>query len=399
MVTQVVVEVGAATVVEEARLKEDYAVRKIRIGNFQLALCYICISPFFIGIFLSFTITDATKPQNIIIHLILSCMVPIICILILKYMRKKYAIFTPDYLPDYHQQIPEALDPGVAATLIFTKSTKKKYHSGIYPAMLLCLARKNYIDIKKHNNKDILITINDLSQLQMTSIMPIEPLTKSEELFYKILKMHSANNKLLMSELPKKLSRDYMNTVAFYSELKDSFVDVGINKKYIQIREFTKLKDTLAFISKILFYIAIIYILITVLYPTDIGIARGAYIIWSFTCLFFSIYLKHTAGKYVLLTQNGLNEYAKWKGLYNYLRDKQNISNIDIATESMRERYFIYATAFMINTNYDFNLTNTYTHTKSLFHTGKKLARTLYKIEQLRKDEIRIDENRWRLNR
>jgi len=57
-----------------------------------------------------------------------------------------------------------------------------------------------------------------------------------------------------------------------------------------------------------------------------------------------------TAGNYVLLTQAGETEYAKWRGLYNYLKSDHIMSESNVANMPVWERFFIYATAFGIPT-------------------------------------------------
>lgn len=314
------------------------------------------------------------------------------------HMKKKHIFYIPTDSPEYYTGIPDDLDPGFIANLVFSKRTKKKYYSGIYSALLLSLARKNYVRIEQYGSKDILITINDLSAMQENSIMPFDPLTESETLYYNLLKHHTVGKMILMSEFQKGISEDYENTASFDENIKKAFTNIGVNKEFYQKADFTQPKDKMLSTGKVYFYVGLVFIFLVniISFHTRLDLAFGAYFILGLTCLFSALYLKCNAEKYVLLTQKGEDEYAKWKGLYNYLKSDNVISDTNVGNMPIWERYFIYATAFGIpskitktlgfdssshtNTSadtYDSILSNTYINTGYFHRSGHRIRRAV----------------------
>ena len=62
---------------------------------------------------------------------------------------------------EYFREIPSDLDPNFANTLVHCKHKVPKDDSGVYSAILLSLARKNYIELEELPNKDVKITIKN----------------------------------------------------------------------------------------------------------------------------------------------------------------------------------------------------------------------------------------------
>ena len=127
---------------------------------------------------------------------------------------------------------------------------------------------------------------------------------------------------------------------------------MGVNGGYIQKADFTGPKNQLLRTAKSYKNWAIILLIFVNLisYFTRLDFAFGSYTILGVTCLVCSIYLYATASNYVLLTQAGENEYAKWRGLYNYLKSDHIMSDSNVGNMPVWERFFIYATAFGIPT-------------------------------------------------
>lgn len=248
--------------------------------------------------------------------------------------------------------IPSDLDPNFAAALVFCKEKTPKDDSGVYSALLLSLARKDYVDVQEYGANDAMITIKNPELNQDSSIMPAEPLTESELLYYNLLVRHSGGTQILMSVFQRRISQDYENTATFHDNIMKAITNVGVNGGYIQKADFTQLKDQLFKTAKRYKRLAIIFLIFVNLisFHTRFDLAFGSYFILGITCLICSIYLNKIAGDYVLLTQVGANEYTKWRGLYNYLKSEDIVTDSNIATMPIWERYFIYATAFGIPT-------------------------------------------------
>lgn len=268
-----------------------------------------------------------------------------------KRMRAQHMFYEPAEEFHTYNGIPSDLDPNFAAALVFSKGKSPKDDSGVYSALLLSLARKDYVDIAEYGANDAMLTLKNPYNVE-NSIMPVEPLSESEILYYNLLARHADNNQILMSTLQRRISKDYENTATFEDSIKKAITNIGVNGGYVQKADFTQLKDQLLRTAKTYRNLAIVFLIVVNLisFHTRFDLAFGAYFIFGATCLICSIYLKLTAGDYVLLTQVGVNEYAKWKGLYDYLKSDAIVTDSNIATMPVWERYFIYATAFGIPT-------------------------------------------------
>ncbi len=269
-----------------------------------------------------------------------------------KRLTALHTFYEPAEVPEFYTGIPSDMDPNFAAALVFAKSNPPKDDSGIYSALLLSLSRKGYVEISEYGPNDALLTIKNPALSQEESIMPAEPLTESEILYYNLLVRHSGGAQILMSELQSRVSKDYEYTANFEDNIKTAINNIGVNGGYVQKADFTQHKDTLLHTAKRYRNHAIIFIIVVSLISsfTRMDLAFGSYFIYGFTCLICSIYLYKTAGNYVLLTQAGENEYAKWRGLYNYLKSDHIMSDSTVENMPVWERFFIYATAFGIPT-------------------------------------------------
>ncbi len=269
-----------------------------------------------------------------------------------KRMHTQHVFYQPAEVPEFYTGIPTDLDPNFAAALVFSKGKSPKDDSGIYTALLLSLARKDYVDISEYGPNDTMITIKNPAQGQDMSIMPAEPLTESEVLYYNLLVRHATGNQILMSHFKRRVAQDYEYTGTFEENIKKAITNVGVNGGYIQKADYTGPKEQLFRIAKSYRNWAVILLVFVNLISslTRMDLAFGAYTLLGATCLVCSIYLYATAKNYVLLTQVGETEYAKWRGLYNYLKSDHIMSDSNVANMPIWERFFIYATAFGIPT-------------------------------------------------
>lgn len=269
-----------------------------------------------------------------------------------KRLTTQHMFYQPAEVPEYYTGIPSDLDPNFAAALVFSRGKKPKDDSGIYSALLLSLSRKGYVEIAEYGPNDAMLTIKNPALTQDASIMPAEPLSESEILYYNLLIRHSGGGQILMSAFQRRVSQDYEYTATFEDNIKTAINNIGVNGGYVQKANFTELSDKLLHTAKTYRTLALICLVFVNLisFHTRMDLAFGSYFIFGFACLVSSIYLKSTAGNYVLLTQVGENEYAKWKGLYNYLKSDHIMSDSNVENMPVWERYFIYATAFGIPT-------------------------------------------------
>lgn len=328
-----------------------------------------------------------------------------ICILIYALrtdarMKAKHAFFTAPMDIDFFREIPSDLDPHFAATLCFAKHKAPKDDSGVYSALLLSLERKEYIDLNDFGNT-VLITIkkkpepvippvavpvmpspvssinwdsdwdsdewsNDSTTnttVDTTPVMDVtppepavpekeyEPLTLCEEYYFNLLARHAKDGSITMDQFQSRVSSDYVNTDAFARNMDNSIVNIGVKEGYIQKADYTApQKELRSKATGLNVWATIIIILVNLIsVNTRMDLAFGAYTIFAVTCYISAFIIKKKSYKYVLLTQYGEEEYAKWRGLYNFLNSDTLISERTYVELPMWEKYLIYATAFGIS--------------------------------------------------
>lgn len=290
-------------------------------------------------------------------------------------MRLKHIFYKANMDIDFYREIPGDLDPNFAASLVFCKHKPPKDNSGVYSAILLSLARKEYIELGECGD-NVLITIkkpptpivslspstdpwdSDSWDAETTVTEPVaqpmveekvyEPLTLSESYYFNLLIRHADGDSILMSHFQSRVSSDYGNTAAFANNMDSSIVNIGVKDGYFQKADYQEPQKKIRSIAN---GFCVIGLLVTVLanivsYFTRLDLAFGAFFIFGISCLICSFYMKKQSRKYVLLTQFGEDEYVKWRGLYNFLNSDTLISERTYIELPMWEKYLVYATAF-----------------------------------------------------
>jgi len=308
-------------------------------------------------------------------------------------MKAKHTFYTASMDLDFFRDIPSDLDPNFAAALCHCKHKPPKDDSGVYSAILLSLARKEYIElsdlgntilikIKKKNEPVIppfatpIVNTSPISNINWdsdwdsddwsdstTSSTPVtdallnkpqtpeveyEPLTLCEEYYFNLLVRHANGDSIMMSHFQSRISSDYANTDAFARNMDNSIVNIGIKHGYLQKADYQAPQKQVRSKATLLNVLGILVITLVNLIScaTRMDFAFGAYFIFGITCFVGAFILKKKSYKYVLLTQYGEEEYAKWRGLYNFLNSDTLISERTYVELPMWEKYLIYATAF-----------------------------------------------------
>lgn len=281
-------------------------------------------------------------------------------------MKLKYTFYKPTMKMDYFRDIPSNLDPAFAATLAFCRDKKQKDSGDKYAAIILSLARKNYIELRKVNqNKNWLASNVEIAikykPQSVDNILPqeidnlfkdtYEPLTLTEEYFFNLIVRYSYQDVLLMSKLQNKISTDYENTESFLSKIEKSTVDIGISQDYFQKSNYMEPSKKLKFHSN--FYLILGILLITVFnfisYQTRLDLVFGGYTILGISFIIGAFRMRKASRELLLLTQFGEDEYVKWKGLYNFLSSETLMNERTIVELPLWEQYLVYATAFGIS--------------------------------------------------
>lgn len=287
-------------------------------------------------------------------------------------LESKYNIYTPTMDMDYFRDIPSNLDPLFAANLTFCRHNIKDATKDGYSALLLSLARKDYVELVKINESKDWTNSNTKVKIKDTQVVRLhpdlrfvqadinafeadarddrEPLTKTEELYFNLLKKYAINFEISMSTFQSKVSSDYDNTDSFLRNIEKSITDIGVTEGYFQKADYRETEKKLNSKSKLYKALSIIIALINLLsYQTRLDLAFGAFFVLAATFLFGSFIYKYLSKKYLLLTQFGEDEYVKWKGLYNFLNSETLMKERTVVELPLWEKYLVYATAFGIS--------------------------------------------------
>lgn len=224
-----------------------------------------------------------------------------------------------------------------------------------------------------------------------TESVKLEPLTPSESYYFDLIIRHSHGKEIPMKSFQSKVSIDYENTDAFVKKLERSVTNIGVNEGYFQKASYDYPKQSIKTQANSWALLGILIIIIVnfVSYQLPLDLAFGGYFILGGAFLIGSIYLKKIANKYVLLTQFGEDEYAKWRALYNFLNSETLIKERTVVELPLWEKYLVYATAFGISDKViaalkircpemqsSPMLSNSYYQSKSFYHSSGRSFRT-----------------------
>ena len=319
---------------------------------------------------------EATPQHYRIIKIVILLICILITIFVLRHaftadkkMNEKYIFYKPTMSMDYFREIPSNLDPLFASTLAFCKGKTSKNKKDGYAAILLSLARKEYIELAKidetkdwiPSNVKIVVKpsptptysgqIEGLQDLYSTAIKQRESLTFTEELYYNLIIRHSKGYDISLSDFQTKVSKDIENTDSFVRNIEKSTIDIGISQGYFQKSDYEEPKNNLKSWST--FYgvvgISLLTLINFLIHFTRLDYAFGAFFILGIAMLVNCIYLRKIAKKYILLTQFGEDEYVKWKGLYDFLNSNTLMNERTVIELPIWEQYLVYATAFGIS--------------------------------------------------
>lgn len=305
----------------------------------------------------------------------------------------KHTFYKPVMEYEYYRDIPSDLDPKFAKALVFCKHKENKDDSDVYSALMLSLARKGYIDIKEDSNKEAHIIINKCPYKEaQPAIDPtesgqrqfvggysvtvdissdtnlnkpedttggfnfqgrqfVEELTASEKNFFNMLVHHAKDNYISMKEFKQAIVSDYQRTDSFLRVMDSIVVSEGIEKGYFQKSNYKQVRDSFATTAGFLKILGYFFLIVVnaISLSTRMDLVFGGYTIFGLTCIIGAKYLKKVGQKLILLTQFGEDEYAKWRGLYNFLNSSTLMNERTYIELPLWEKYLVYATAFGIS--------------------------------------------------
>ena len=334
-------------------------------------------------------IEENTYYSNInLYYLLLKLAIFIIAIFIsytlIKKTKKEFEDLKP-YKPaieyEYFRDIPSDLDPVFAAKLVFMKLPFQRANSieNGCAAALLSLVRKKYISIvdcepqsptstsSSNSTPEQEIRIEASSTwLTSSSISSsqelvyktvnvntgeiLEPLTISEKLYYDlILTYASGKNSITLRSLRSHIRTGYSYIASFIRNMEIlPPIDCGVNQGYFQSADYDKIQQAQkkSETHSVVTGFALLIIVNLFLCLTPLSLCYGAFIILGLAFFWRGYYKASNINDTFLFTEYGVNEQAKWFGLYNFLNSNTLISEKDIDDITLWEKYLVYATAF-----------------------------------------------------
>lgn len=280
----------------------------------------------------------------------------IVCFNAEKTINKKHIFYKPSRAFEYYKDIPSNLDPNFATALVFCKHKSSDIIQDGYAAILLSLVRKRYIELVKirpeadwlFENVKIVVKYQPVSE-EYTTVL--EPLTLTEEQYFNLIVRHSHGVETPMDTFQNRVSSDYENTDAFVQNVKNAIINIGISQGYFQKSDYQQPRNQMRKWSIMLGITGLILITLVnfILSQTRLDLAFGSFFILGFGFIISAIPLNKLSLKCVLLTQFGEDEYAKWRGLYNYFNSKNFMQDKTVEDLGLWEQYLIYATAFGVS--------------------------------------------------
>lgn len=284
------------------------------------------------------------KKTVLMISAIISALIAFCSVRKVSKIKKKYTFYEPEVPYEYFREIPSDLDPNFAATLVFCKDKKNADEGAVYSAILLSLARKDYIRLMERAGGKVLIYIKNNAESK-------EPLSMCEKYYYNLIVRHAKGDHIHMDELQQRVSSDYNHTQTFAKEMKSAIGVIGVNEGYFQKTRYKQpqesLRNTGIFLIILGGVVALFANLIS--FETRLELAHGAFFLFGAACVISAIYLITKSNGYILLTQKGEDEYAKWRGLYKFLDSDTLMNERTVVELPLWEQYLVYATAFGIS--------------------------------------------------
>lgn len=274
--------------------------------------------------------------------------------IVMKYRRtqninsNKQVLSVPKSVPSMQQTPTRVIIPTMAGDI--DGSLKREYFGNYEDKKPVIYDSTGLLQNKTIDNTVIL---DNAVQEDLYNIdnKKLEPLTVGEKAYFNLISRHAIDFVVGMDYFQNKLELDYDNTDKFVKTVQDSFCDVGLDEDYLQSYGFDRPKKELKSTANLILFIGIFGTLLACCfsYHTRLDLAYGGYFIFGIILVILSIYLKHRAKKYILLTQLGEEEYAKWKGLYDFLNSNTLMNERTVIDITLWEKYLVYATAFGIS--------------------------------------------------
>lgn len=277
---------------------------------------------------------------------------------ILLGIKRKYPSITPEIPCSTYREIPSDLDPKFAAAFVRFKHRKKEDDASVYAAILLSLARKEYVEILS-SEKDATIVLTNydtnaaswgLNDSNQKPKKELEALTPSEYHYYSLIKRHALHGSITMSNLQKRIAADYDNTSTFVRNMSRVVSEVGTKMKYIYKSNYFEPHTSLSSFAKSCYVFSALALLTNLfIFKTRLDLVFGGLFGLAAALIGIGIYFTMQSYRYVLLTVDGEREYRKWYGLYNFFKSDTLLNERTVVELPLWEKYLVYSTAFGVS--------------------------------------------------
>ena len=342
----------------------------------------------------------SAKTKVLVIAIIVSVVILFSTTLTINKLYTNNTFYRPSMNVQYFREIPSNLDPYFAATLVFSKERKKKELKEVYSALMLSLVRKKYIALEKKDinldwtpkntvfrilakvdnrptepvpNPNTIaynstaprpsimdriaemeknpVTATKISKYYSDTHGELEELTPSEEAYLNLIYRYNRPDGLTMEQFQQRIKADYSNTNSFVTKVKRSVKNIGVLNGYFQTVEYDKEKNKMLNKAKSSRNWGLVFIIIVnfISHFTRLDYAYGAFTLIGIACLLKAYKISKIGRTALLYTQFGEEEYAKWKGLYDFLNSQTLMHEKTVVDLVLWEKYLVYATAFGIS--------------------------------------------------
>lgn len=245
---------------------------------------------------------------------------------------------------EYYREMPRENATPAEAVLLLNKQigglNNSFYMGKIFSATLLDLSLKKIIDFAVN---DKIITI----KIQKDNPTEIENLKDEKAIFLFLKKACEKNNgQITTKELEKYIRKSQSKVIKLGDEINNNSKKVLYEKKLADKKgteEKMKITSYIIVLVCAIFFAIFGFAILTSFSIHSIGIIP-AIIIAIMQLITFSILLNKTN----VLTQEGTDESAKWKGLKKYMEDFSMLDKREIPEIVIWEKFLVYATAFGI---------------------------------------------------
>ncbi len=258
---------------------------------------------------------------------------------------KNHKKLLPSQEIKYYREIPrENATPAEALTL-FNEQVRglnnSSYLGKIFSATLLDLSLKKIIDFEIQNEKDITIKILKDKPEELESI-------KDEKVIFKFLKNScgNKNDQITIKELQKYIKKSPQKVLTLAQNISKS-TEKALYEKQLADSEKVDKKvkiDTYSVLSIIAMIFVFMGCIIVMFSSINIMAVIPLFIVGIIQFIVFTV----LSSRMSQLTQEGIDEKEKWKGLKKYMEDFSMLDKREIPEIVIWEKFLVYATVFGI---------------------------------------------------